>query len=104
MPRITKGNAREHLAKAIATFTKVTGESVGFVYSWRGQLSVLGSDTYRQHVAETKEQIWRSLTFERSVVGDSSVVRDDYKEDEMMNLMKQDPHTHNVQALRKILS
>ncbi|KAI6662046.1 hypothetical protein LOD99_9633 [Oopsacas minuta] len=104
MPRITKGNAREHLAKAIATFTKVTEESVGVVYSWRGQLSVLGSDTYRQHVAEMKEQIWRSLTFERSVVGDSSVVRDDYKEDEMMNLMKQDPHTHNVHALRKILS
>ena len=35
MPPITKGNAKEHLAGAIATFMKVTGESVGVIFSWR---------------------------------------------------------------------
>ena len=102
MPRITKGNAREHLSEAITRFQKVTGESIGVVYSWKGALSVIGNNYFREHISDTKETVWRSLTFERSTLDDSSNILD--KEDEMVHLIQQDLKSLSVQTLRKILS
>ena len=102
MPRETKGNAKNYLSDATIRFQKVTGESIGVVYSWKGTLSVLGDNSFRQHVSDSTEFIWRALTFGKSTFEDSGLVQD--KESKMLELVKKDINSHNVQTLRKILS
>ena len=91
MPLITKGNARDYLLDSIGRFQKVTGESIAVVYSWKGSLSAVGNYQFRKHVSDSKEDFWRLLT-------------GTYKEFEMIELVKQDLKSHNVNTLRKILS
>ena len=101
MRRITKGNAREHLLDSIGRFQKMTGESIAVVYSWKGSLSAAGNDQFRKHVSESKENFWRLLTLEHSKPDEFDFSN---KEFEMMELVKQDLKSHNVNTLRKILS
>ena len=57
MPRKIKGNAKKYLSDATIRFQKVTGKSIGVVYSWKGTLSVLGDNSFRQHVSDSTEFI-----------------------------------------------
>ena len=78
----------EHLSEVITRFQRVTGESIGVVYSRKGALSVIVNNYVRENISDTKETVWRSLTFERSTLDDSSNILD--KEDETMHLLQQD--------------
>ena len=53
--------ARQMLATTLKRFREVTGESVDVVYSWKGSLSVLGTDSYKSHVTSNKEEIWKKF-------------------------------------------
>ena len=62
MPRVTKKNALEHLKNAVEIlFTKVTGEAIGTIFSWNGQVNVFGAQDFRDFTARNKEEIWHSL-------------------------------------------
>ena len=98
MPRITKGNARQHLSDAILRFNKVTGESVGVVYSWKGNLSVLGNESFKNFVSEDRETIWQTLALGQP----SSDIPD--IESEMVDLLKEDIISHSVHTLREIVT
>ena len=63
MPRISITNARQKLAAFLKNFQDVTGESVGVVFKWKGELSVLGTSAYKGHVIANKQAIWRKLAF-----------------------------------------
>ena len=84
------------LSTVILNYFGVIGEN----YSWKGTLSVLGDNTFRQHVSDSTESIWRALTFGKSTFEDSKLVQD--KESEMLELelVKKDINSHNVQTLR----
>ena len=57
---MTKSNARQLLASTLKQFHKVTGESVGVAFTWKGNLSVLGTKSFRAHVLQHKQDIWKS--------------------------------------------
>ena len=98
MPRITKGNVKEYLSDASAKFHQVFGESIGVVHSWE----VIWSESFRRHVSDSRETVWRWLIPEHAInEGHGNMTNPD---DEMNYLLKQDLKSHTVQTLRKILS
>ena len=62
MPRVQKHNARETLMKTCDSFHKMTGEVVGVVATWKGALTVIGPQQFRDLVAPQKDKIWDSLS------------------------------------------
>ena len=65
MARITKLNARETLTRTLENFKTVTNESVGVLYSWNGQLMVLGCEPFRQYISEGKRMYRNLLPLQR---------------------------------------
>ena len=61
MPRITKGNAKEHLFAAVQSFIQLTGEQVGIVLTWKGNLTVIGKEPFKEYVNEHRRDIQKSL-------------------------------------------
>ena len=60
---MTKSNARQLLASTLKQFHKEAGESVGVAFTWKGNLSVLGTESFRAHILQHKQDIWRKLSF-----------------------------------------
>ena len=99
MPRMTKSNARVMLDLTMKNFTNVTGESVGVVFSWKGQLSVLGTDSYKVYVTANKRSIWRKLAFTTQ-----KIISKPAHDVEMNNMLDDDLNKCNVPTLRKRIS
>ena len=99
MPRMTKTNARQMLATTLKRFSEVTRESVCIVYSWKGSLSVLGTDTYKFHVTSNKEKIWKTLalTSEKEISKPKHDV-------ELLQMLEGDITKYNVPTLRRLIS
>ena len=100
MPRMNKGNAREMLSQTIRLFQEITKESIGVVYSYKGGLSVLGSNSFRKYVSDNRENILLSL----SCTGQKEdILKMPERDSEMINKLN-DLKNLNVQTLRSIVS
>ena len=66
MSRMKRRNARNILLKVCDQFHKVTGETVGITYTWAGSLDIFRTSNFRKIIVSKKDEIWRSLTFQRS--------------------------------------
>ena len=93
-------NARQMISKTIERFQNVTKESIAVVYSWRGGISVLGQEHFRNYVAQNKEEIWHALVFE-NVNGDKIELPE--RDLEMLSNLDNIPKL-NVNTLRKVAS
>ena len=62
MPRVYKWNARETLIKTCDKFHKLTGEVLGIVMTWKGALTVLELEHFRNLISPQKDAIWNSLS------------------------------------------
>ena len=61
MPRVTKENARQYLQKALDTFSKTTGESIGATFTWKGKLNIIGAQPFDNFAEKHQKEIWQSL-------------------------------------------
>ena len=61
MPRVTKENALQYLQKALDTFTKTTGESIGATFTWKGKLNIIGAQPFENFAEKHQKEIWQSL-------------------------------------------
>ena len=61
MPRMSIGNAQAILSNTVKRFNSVTGESFGLIFTWRGELSVIGSQDFKDFVTNYNVPIWRSI-------------------------------------------
>ena len=61
MPKITQGNAREHLFATIQKLTELTGEQVGAVFTWKGKLNTIGKHPFKEFVNSHPVDIQTSL-------------------------------------------
>ena len=62
MRRFCKLDARETLIKTCDSFHKLTGEVVGIVMTWKGSLTVLGPENFRDLVSTQKDAMWNSIS------------------------------------------
>ena len=87
------------LATTLKRFKEVTGESVGVVYSWKGNQTVLGTDSYKSHVTSNKEMIWikLALTWEKEISKSEHDL-------ELLQMSKGDVTKYNVPTLRGLIS
>ena len=99
MPRMSKLNAGQMLLATLKNFRKVTGEYVGVVFSWRGNLSVLGTESYKSHVIANKQTIWKKLSFTRE-----TEISKPAHDSELMDMIEGDVTKYNVPTLRRLIS
>ena len=95
---MTKENACAMLAKTMVRFQAITHESIGVVYSWRGGVSTIGTEKFRNFVALNKEEIWRALAFTKDEEFDIP------ERDLEMSTFLNDIPRLNVPLLRKVAS
>ena len=50
IPRMNKSNARQLLSSTLKKLHQVTGESVGVAFTWKGNLSVLGTGYFQDYI------------------------------------------------------
>ena len=99
MPRISRANARQKLAAFLKNFQEVTGESVGVVFTWKGNLSVLGTTSYKSHVLANKQAIWRKLAWTSS----KKFHKPTY-DSECISMLQEDISKFSVPTLRRLIS
>ena len=99
MPRMTKSNARQMLAATLKRFREVTGESVSAVFSWKGFLSVLGTDSYKSYVNANKETIWKKL----ALTSKKEISKPEH-DVELLQMLEGDITKYNVPTLRRLVS
>ena len=100
MLRINKSNGRETLIKTCDNFHKRTGEVVGIVTTWKGTLTVLGPEQFRNLISAQKDAIWCSLS-PRSV---GCTNEPSYTMQQTQDLLGKDVSTYTTQMLRRIVS
>ena len=61
MPKITQGNAKEHLFSAVRKFAEVTGEQVGLIMTCKGNLTIIGQDSFKEYVNQHRREIQRAF-------------------------------------------
>ena len=72
---MNKRNARDILLKACERFQKIAGESLGINFTWGGNLDIFGSSPFRQILETNKEDVWRSLAFQKRSYGYETTVK-----------------------------
>ena len=77
----------------------MTGESVGVVFTWKGELSVLGTSAYKGHVIANKQAIWRKLAFTKEKRFDKPA-----HDAECCSMLQDDISKCNVPTLRRLIS
>ena len=97
---MTKDNASEILIRTLERFNSVTKESVGVCYTWNGGIRVLGSDSFRNYIAERKDDVYQCLTYTQT----TNCVMNTAVNLDLMSLLEQDVKKLNVVSLRKLIS
>ena len=101
MRRVCKSNARETLIKTCDSFHKPTGEVVGIVMTWKGSLTVLGPENFRDLVSTQKDAMWNSLSKQSSRHTQTYAP---YREEYMQDLLTKNCSDYTMQTLRRIVS
>ena len=99
MPRVSKSNARQMIASSLKNFTKVSRESVGLVFTWKGSLCVMGTDSYKSFVNENKEAVWRNLCCKQDTEFSQQA-----HDIEFIDMLENDISKYNVSTLRRLTS
>ena len=71
---------------------------MGIVFTWNGSLSVLGTVSYKEHVAN-KQEIWRKLAGASVTKFDKSTY-----DSECLSMLEEDVSKFNVPTLRRLIS
>ena len=90
MPPLTKGNARERLTQTLKLFTEATGESFGVIFTWQGELSIIGSESFKNFIAEHSNEIWKSIGCQTKAQGRGANVSKPEHEEHLLELVKSD--------------
>ena len=99
MPRMNKSNARQLLSSTFKKFHQVTGESFGVAFTWKGNLSVLGTGSFQDYINQNKDEVWRKLSF-TSQKEQSKPAHDL----EFISMLEGDITSYNVPTLRRMIS
>ena len=101
MPRITQGNAKEHLFSAVKKFIEVTGKQVGIVVTWKGNLTVIGKESFKEFVNDHRGDVQRSLVLQLvHPTSPNSIAEENSNLLEFMS----DPSTLPMEKLRKLVT
>ena len=95
---MTKGNAREILTHTLRRFTSVTGQSFGLVFTWRGELSLVGSELFKSFITEHQSEVWKSVACQ---VHSQERCNPTHEENLLQLVLRGDFICCNVMTLRK---
>lgn len=98
---MNEGNPKQELSNSLEQFSQVTGEKIGIVFTWRGNLSLLGNEEFKRFIALNKEEVWKSLCNSKDSQNNSKP-ETDHKI--LEDLIHSDVNIHTVSTLRKIIS
>ena len=93
------------LTQTLKLFTEVTGESFGVIFTWQGELSIIGSESFKNFIAEHSTEIWKSIGCQTKAQGRGANVSKPEHEEHLLELVKSDGYLCcTVCKLRKIVS
>ena len=101
MPLMPKGNAREILTHNLRRFTSVTGQSLGLVFTWKGELSLVGSELFKSFITEHQSEVWKSVACQ---VHSQERCNPTHEENLLQLVLSGDFICCNVMTLRKIVA
>lgn len=99
MPRITRSNARQHLQNALDSFTKITGETIGAIFTWDGKMNVIGTEAFKEFSVRNQSEVSKTLMSPLPKKLTPSKPEFDH---EMLDLLKGDFSKQNVFMLRRM--
>ena len=56
MPKITQGNAKNYLHATVKRYTQITKEQAGIILTNNGDISVIGSDPFKEFFNEHRKE------------------------------------------------
>ena len=89
------------MIKTCDSFHKLTGEVVGIVVTWKGSLTVLGPENFRDLVSTQKDAMWNSISKQSSRHTQTYAL---YRDEYMQDLLTKNCSDYTMQTLRRIVS
>ena len=100
MPRITRENARQYLQNALDSFAKVTGESIGAIFTWDGKMNVIGTEPFKEFAMRNQSEVSKTLmsSLRKNLTPSKPEI-----DHEMLDLLRRDFSKQNVFMLRRMV-